>query len=264
MKKSFKALFISLLLHSMLFGAVFYVYETFYTLPQNKDTTQTRVHISLNQYTPTPKQIEKTIPKVQPVVKKKKITKKVVKKKPKKQKKIQKKHCKHLVKKKKVIYKKKVVPKKEVVKKEILKELPPEKPQPKMVCANTQPEEVLVLPKKVVAPQPHTEELPTEVQTTPKPLPSKVYIDKNMAKIQKLLQENLYYPRKARKRGIEGEVVLRFHLDTNAQISEAKILKAPHPILSRGALKTLEDISGSLPKPQEDLDIQVPIMYHLH
>ncbi|WP_457747482.1 TonB family protein [Sulfurimonas sp.] len=86
------------------------------------------------------------------------------------------------------------------------------------------------------------------------------YIDE----IVKLLQENLYYPRRARKKGVEGEVSVRFSLDCNAKVSEVRVVSSSSELLSHAAVKTIEALSGEFPKPQEDLILTIPISYHLH
>lgn len=93
--------------------------------------------------------------------------------------------------------------------------------------------------------------------------PQKKYINQNILKIQKLLQENLYYPRRARKRGITGEVVVTFTLYTDATVSTISVLTSNSAILSRAAIKTIERLSGSFPKPEEELILSVPIEYRL-
>ena len=40
----------------------------------------------------------------------------------------------------------------------------------------------------------------------------KEYIDENVLKIRELISDNLYYPRSARKRGIVGDVLVKFTL----------------------------------------------------
>lgn len=89
------------------------------------------------------------------------------------------------------------------------------------------------------------------------------YIDENMQKIVRLLQENLYYPRSARERGITGEVRVEFSLDTNAEVSFIKVTSSNSEILSRAALKTINDLSGDFPKPKERLILKLPIRYNL-
>jgi len=93
--------------------------------------------------------------------------------------------------------------------------------------------------------------------------PQEEYVDENLAKIIELLQENLYYPRRARKRGIEGEVTVHFKLSVNAEVTEVKVLSSESDILSRGAIRTIEELSFKFPKPKENLDLSVPIYYKL-
>jgi protein TonB len=94
--------------------------------------------------------------------------------------------------------------------------------------------------------------------------PQKKYVEDNLAKIIELLQENLYYPRRARKRGVEGEVIVKFKLSTTSEVSNIKVLSSNSDILSRGAIRTIENLSFKFPKPSEDLDLKVPIYYKLH
>lgn len=94
--------------------------------------------------------------------------------------------------------------------------------------------------------------------------PEKEYIDDNIAKIVALLQENLHYPRRARKRGIQGEVLVRFTLSVEAHISEIKVLSSNSEILSRGAVQTIKNIDNKLPKPKQNITFNVPIAYTLN
>ena len=94
--------------------------------------------------------------------------------------------------------------------------------------------------------------------------PEEAYIEEHLAEIVALLQENIYYPRRARKRGIEGKVLIRFTLSKNAEVSEIHVLSSKSDILSRGAIKTIENIEDKLPKPKQKLTFNVPISYSLH
>ena len=89
------------------------------------------------------------------------------------------------------------------------------------------------------------------------------YMDEHIKKIVRLLSENLYYPRSARKRGIVGEVVVKFSLALDATVSSVEIISSKSEILSRAAIKTIEDLSGDFPKPHEELILHVPIKYKL-
>jgi len=89
------------------------------------------------------------------------------------------------------------------------------------------------------------------------------YINENINKIVKLLRDNLYYPRSARKRGITGEVVVQFILSTDSNVYSIKVLSSNSDLLSRAAIKTIENLSGSFPKPSEELSLEIPIKYNL-
>ena len=92
---------------------------------------------------------------------------------------------------------------------------------------------------------------------------SREYLNDNIAEIIKLLQDNLYYPRIARKKSITGKVMVKFTISLNAEVSNINILNYEHKILSRAAIKTIENLSGKFPKPKEELSLQVPINYIL-
>lgn len=93
--------------------------------------------------------------------------------------------------------------------------------------------------------------------------PEKKYIDENLDKIIQLLQENLYYPRSARKRGIVGEVIVQFTLLEDASVHDIIIVESEREILSRAAQRTIENLSGEFPKPKEKMILHIPIMYSL-
>ncbi len=91
----------------------------------------------------------------------------------------------------------------------------------------------------------------------------KEYIQINTYEISKLLKENLYYPRSARKRGITGRIVVKFVLSVDAEVSNVEVLKSKSKILSRAAIKTIQNLSGEFPRPKEDITLHVPIGYTL-
>lgn len=92
----------------------------------------------------------------------------------------------------------------------------------------------------------------------------KEYIQTNLTAIRKLLQENLFYPLSARKRGIQGEVMIKFSLLKNGEIKEIIVTKESKEILNDAAVKTVESLSKKLPLPADDLILEVPIKYKLH
>lgn len=89
------------------------------------------------------------------------------------------------------------------------------------------------------------------------------YLEEHLQKIVKLLQENLYYPRSARERGVIGEVIIKFMLKDNGEVQSVEIISSKSETLSNAAIKTIENLSGSFPKPTENLLLQLPINYSL-
>jgi len=205
---------------------------------------------------------------------------------------------KHTVEEKKANEVKKVLPKK-IIKKEVLKKETPKKIIKKKVPQKVKkrvikaPLSVPILEKKIQKPKKQEEkvvekeeiteenivekatkedtieELDTTSKTniaTPNPIEieQKKYIDDNIEKISQLLIENLYYPRRARKRGITGEVIIKFNILQDGTANTIKVISSNSEILSRAATKTIKDLSGEFPKPSQDLTIQIPIKYSLH
>lgn len=92
---------------------------------------------------------------------------------------------------------------------------------------------------------------------------SKKYLNINTQEISKLIENNLYYPRSARKRKITGQVKIKFKLGLNSRVYDMQIVESSHEVLSRAAMKTLMDSSGKFPKPQKELMLTIPINYKL-
>ena len=151
--------------------------------------------------------------------------------------------------KKRVVKKQVIIKKNVLVSENIVKKTPPH---------NTQE----VIPKK-------TKKISTKVVKVVKVIkvkvaPEKEYIDENIAKIIALLKENLYYPRRARKRGIQGEVLVRFTLSSKAEVSNIEVLSSSSEVLSRGAIQTINNVNNILPKPKQEITFNIPISYILH
>jgi protein TonB len=89
------------------------------------------------------------------------------------------------------------------------------------------------------------------------------YMQEHIALITKLLRENLYYPRMARKRGITGEVMVAFELQSNGKATGINVMSGERGVLNRAAVKTIERLSGRFPRPSEPITLHVPIRYEL-
>ena len=89
------------------------------------------------------------------------------------------------------------------------------------------------------------------------------YLNEHLAIIAQLLRENLYYPKLARKRHLEGEVLAAFTLQTDGTIRDVTVKKHACDVLDRAAVRTIESLSGRLPHPQSTLTLEVPIRFVL-
>jgi protein TonB len=232
----------------LLIAALFFSYKTFYKSKDCKNEKEKRVCVHL--------QCLSSLPKIKKVEQKEMSQIKPIPLTPKPSKKI----------------KKKPTPKKRVVKKVIVKKKIVVQKKVKAPVVETAPEPVkkAVEKKVLIEPNLHKEvkkEIPSQRVKEPAKEKSisqeNLYINKNLKMIVTLLQENLYYPRRARKRGIEGKVVVRFKLSKDAVVSAVEIISSNNDILSRGAIRTIENLSQEFPKPNEPLTISVPISYRL-
>jgi len=239
-----KSLFLSLFIHLSIFIAILFLYSTI--LPKSQQIQEKRICVSLQA-------IKKECP-----VKNKKI---LVKKTPStiapiKEKKVPKKHKKH---KKHAIVKKKI---KKVVK---VKKMEPKVEYKPIV--QKQEEVTKEVTKEVVEVSKENIKQEIKAVSTKKCKTiskEKTYINNNLNEISSLIKENLYYPRRARKRGVQGVILVKFFLHKDATVSNVKILSSSSEILSRAAIKTITELSGKFPKPEEELTLKVPINYTLH
>jgi periplasmic protein TonB len=89
------------------------------------------------------------------------------------------------------------------------------------------------------------------------------YMQEFQSEIVELLQKHLYYPRIARKRGIQGDVTVSFDLSITGEASEIVVVNESHGILNKAAITTVERALKSFPKPPESIRLNVPIHYAL-
>ncbi len=204
--------------------------------------------IAEKKIVPTPK--KEIVPKKPPPKKKiiqKKPKPKLIKPKPKIEKKVVKKRVE--AKKKILVVKEKVIEEKiEVTEKKV--PLPVSKPIPVEIVEKSQ--EALVVQTVVESTQEKNARLEKE------------YLDENIVKIRELIKDNLYYPRSARKRGVVGDVLVKFTISKNSEVHSITVLSSKSEILSRAAKKTIENLSSEFPTPNEELTLNVPISYRLH
>lgn len=228
MKRYFNSFFITLFIYATLALLFFYSMST---IKVNSVKSENKISIN-NILLKEEKVVNKKVKKQE----KKKIEKKVIKEK--KRKIVKKEKKKKIVKKdKKKIVKKE---KNNIEKKEPLKENKIEKTNNKEV-------------KKIAE---------VKKQTSKKSY-EKEFINKNLQKIIALIKKNIIYPKRARKRHIEGLVVIEFLLNIDAKIEKFKIIKG-NKLLSKATIKAINNALKDFPKVKKDLHLRVPILYKLN
>lgn len=88
------------------------------------------------------------------------------------------------------------------------------------------------------------------------------FIDENLEKIVKLIQQNIVYPKRARELHIQGEVLVVFTLLKEGGLENLEALQG-HILLKKSALNAIETATSSFPKVEKDITIKVPISYTL-
>ncbi len=235
---------LSLLVHLLLFSALFFTVD--YVVSNSMHKKEEKVCVSLTCLVKHQEVKKAHVPQktqVKQVIKKKSLKEKVVKEK------------------KKVLVKKvlKEEKRKEIIKEEVTPELEVEELSQPVV--DSKPANEPIEKSHVVVTPTHSDIV---IKKDVKHSPQKNYVNQHLAKISQLLQENLYYPRRARKRGIQGEVIVKFDLSTQAEVSNIEVISSSSKILSRGAIKTIQNLSMKFPKPEEKLTLSVPIVYKLN
>lgn len=240
-----KSLFASIILHSILILVLIVAYKNW---PQEEEKEEKKI-VSLKMAYIAAEKPPVAAPKVVPPP-----PKIIEKPKPKPKKEPEKKIVKKVVKKKEVQKpkpQKKKIPVTFEAPKEIIEEVVvQEKPKPVQQFTDHVPQEIFI-EEAIETPQEKAFRI------------EKDYLNEHLQEIGRLLRENLYYPRSARKRGITGEVTVKFKLLKNGEIEYTKVINSKSKILTKAAIKTIEDLSGEFPKPKEDLVLHVPINYSL-
>ena len=90
----------------------------------------------------------------------------------------------------------------------------------------------------------------------------KEYLDKNLALIRSLINENVKYPSKAKKLSIEGIVVVKFKILEDGSVENIQIIEG-HALLRNSTIEAIEEASKSFPKSEMSIEIQIPIEYKL-
>ena len=79
--------------------------------------------------------------------------------------------------------------------------------------------------------------------------------------IANFVVSNLMYPKKARRKGIEGRVIVKFIVERDGEVSDVKVVKGAHPMLDDEAQRVVESMPAFLPGMQRGKPVRVS--YHL-
>jgi protein TonB len=255
---------VSVIVHGVILAGIFFAYLSYkHFQKENKKQKESYICIQAQQVV---NQLPKKLPpsktqtkqEIQQHVKKeKKLKKSTISKNIKK---IQKPKHKTI---KPKITKKKIIKKSPKQKKEHIPK--PHTPPAKKNIENSHPIPALPPQKKQTTPPPPINTPTPSFQDSPIPQQTytQSYIDKNIEKIRELIAQNIYYPRKARRRHIEGKVILRFRLTTDGVIKDVTVVSSEHDVLSYAAKQILILIEDKVPKPKEDITLTLPIIYKL-
>jgi len=79
--------------------------------------------------------------------------------------------------------------------------------------------------------------------------------------IANFVVSNLTYPKKARRKGIEGRVIVKFIVEKDGAVGEVKVVKGVHPMLDNEAQRVVESMPDFRPGMQRGKPVRVS--YHL-
>lgn len=79
--------------------------------------------------------------------------------------------------------------------------------------------------------------------------------------IMDFVVSELKYPKKARRKGIEGKVVVKFVIEKNGEVGEASVVSSVSPLLDEEALRVVQAMPPFRPGTQRGKPVRV--MFHL-
>ncbi|MAT64177.1 MAG: hypothetical protein CMN57_00835 [Gammaproteobacteria bacterium] len=86
-----------------------------------------------------------------------------------------------------------------------------------------------------------------------------------LEEIRDALQQHFFYPRLARLRNWEGDVLLGFQVRSDGRIDDVEVLKSSgRAVLDRAALSALRSVRQVAYNAAQPVDLQLPVAYRLH
>ncbi len=91
-----------------------------------------------------------------------------------------------------------------------------------------------------------------------------------MSELMKFIQENMRYPKKAIKKGIEGRVICQFTIKKDGSISTENItiIRSPHKLLNKEAIRIIKKMPKWKPGKNykgevQDYKYTIPVTFKL-
>jgi periplasmic protein TonB len=105
-------------------------------------------------------------------------------------------------------------------------------------------------------------EITKQISQTPPMDDKKAYLDKHLIQIRNLINQNVKYPKRARKLSIEGIVLVQFKITKDGEVSNITIIDGDK-FLQSATIEAIIEASKHFPKTNQSIEIQIPIEYKL-
>lgn len=83
--------------------------------------------------------------------------------------------------------------------------------------------------------------------------------DRSLNKLHKWIEDNLRYPEKAKKEGMQGRVTIGFTITKEGRLTNVKVLRGCHPLLDAEAVRVIETTA----KKWSDFSYVYPVIFRL-
>jgi TonB family protein len=75
------------------------------------------------------------------------------------------------------------------------------------------------------------------------------------------------YPPMAKKKGIQGDVIIQFFVDTVGEVVDIKVYKSVHPLLDQEAIRVVKKMKKWVPAQKDGqpikVDFKLPFVFRL-
>ncbi len=86
------------------------------------------------------------------------------------------------------------------------------------------------------------------------------FLKKNLYLIQKAIQKSIIYPKRAKRMGVQGRIILEFTFLSNGKLKDINIISG-HRLLRKATIRALKNALPFFPTVLETITIKAPINY---